>query len=82
MQEALLSPLATWQNFYRHRRHRCGDTDGLDVHSHHLDRADTGAGVVTQERDCGLQYPQRRAFWRRAAGRSAAQRTLAGALEC
>jgi hypothetical protein len=64
----------------RHHRHRCGDADGLDVRSHHLDRAVPGASVVAQERDCGLQHAQRRAFWRRAAGCRAAQLTLAGAL--
>jgi hypothetical protein len=37
MQEAVLSPLATWQNFYV----LIGSASGLDVRGRHLDRGGT-----------------------------------------
>ncbi len=74
-------PTCRLAKLLRHRWHRGGHADGLDVRGHHLDGTAPGAPVVVMEPCEGLQHLHGGAFWYRAADRRASERTLAGTLD-
>jgi hypothetical protein len=81
MQEAGVSFLTTWQNFYVIIGSAAATLTGLvfvviTLLAGVRGRRSSGGG------DCSIQHAHRRAFWGRAAGRRASQRALAGALAC
>src|SRR5258707_391537 len=78
---SLCLPTCRLAKLLRHRWHRGGNANGLDVRGHPLDGTAPGAPVVVMEPCEGLQHLHHGAFWYRAADRRASERTLAGPLD-